>query len=139
MNPPLKQTIIGSWELVSTTQPGLVSEWTIHHFSIDGFYTTDVSDIQEFVYPARYKVEENELIFLWDSWGQEDTKATLMLEPNGTIKIIDRNGFTSLHRKIQNLRPDTFAFIDEHGKLRRRKTEQGGSPNRFSPSASSDR
>jgi hypothetical protein len=121
MNPPFEQIIVGSWELLSTTQPGLDSEWTIHHFSRDGFFTSDFSDNKEFIYPGRYKIEDNQLIFIWESWGQENTKATLILEPNGNIKIFDKNGFATIHKKVEKLRPDTFAFIDQQGNLRKRK------------------
>lgn len=123
MNPPFKQLIVGSWEQLSTTANGCKPEWAITHFSADGFFTIDLPENQGFVPPERYTVDDDQLIFRWESWGKEDRKVLLSLEPNGDLKAVDNNGVISIHRKVQDLRQVTFAYIDEQGKLRKRKTE----------------
>ena len=120
MKPSFDQLIVGSWEIISTTQKDFNSEWVIMHFSIDGKYTFDVSDVKEFVYPGHYKIEEDNLIFIWTSWGKENTYCKLSLEENGDLRIDDPRGFTSINRRLEAVRSDSQAFIDSDGKLKRR-------------------
>lgn len=126
MNPSFDQFIVGSWELVSTTQNNMEPHWVIDHYSKDGFHSIDTSLVNEFCYPGRYKVEGDDLIFIWSSWGGEDTHSKVSLDETGNMKIVDHRGYNYTYRRLEDLRPETHAYIDDQGKLRRKPAERKG-------------
>ena len=121
MNTHLDQAIIGSWELISTTEKDIDVRGYFAHFSSDGRHTVEVPDVHEFIQPCRYKLEEDKLIFVWTGWGKENSVCTLSLEGAVNLKVVNHHGIISIYRRLDSPKPQMHAFINSSGKLERRE------------------
>jgi len=118
MSPDFKQLIVGNWEILSTTQQGIDITKNITHFSSDGFITISTPDVDDFVYPGRYRVEGDKLIF---TSSKREWACRLSLNEDNDLIIVDHRGHVSVNRKLSKIDPNWHAFIDADGKLKRRK------------------